>query len=151
MRSSFRQARQSDLPFLLQAMGELWAYDSIPFDRSRSERATLELLGDPLAGTVWVIESNELPVGYLVLTRAFSLEFGWHLFIDELFIQEPYRGLGIGSAAVEHAIGECRRCAAEALLLEAALSNERATRLYNRLGFREHPRRLMSVRISPDH
>lgn len=144
MTVEFRLARATDLDRLLAMMSGLYANDGVPFDEERSRGAAVLLMKDPRAGALWVIEIDGAVGGYLVLTYGFSLEHGgWHGFVDEFFVMEPYRGQGVGSRAVAHAAEECRRRGMTSLLLEADLQNEGATRLYRRLGFVENPRRLM--------
>ena len=145
----FRNAEPSDIELLLVMMRELYLNDGIAFNEQRSRRATLQLMDEPRAGTIRVIEVGEAVAGYMVLTFGFSLEHGgWHGFIDELFVNAPHRGAGLGTAAVRHLEFECARLGMTALLLEADLANEKTTRLYQRLGFREHSRRLMMLPVA---
>jgi ribosomal protein S18 acetylase RimI-like enzyme len=93
---------------------------------------------------VWLILDESETAGYIALTFAFSFEFGgWYGFIDELYLREPFRRRGWGTQAVELAASTCRELGMRALLLEADVGNQAATRLYRRLGFIEHRRRLM--------
>jgi len=148
MSPAFRTAEPPDIEVLVAMMARFHASHGVPFPEDKSRRATLLLMGEPSAGSVRILESGTAPVGYVVLTHGFSLEFGgWHGFIDELFVEAPYRGKGFGSAAVRFAAAECRRRGMTDLLLEADLANEGATRLYRRLGFHEHPRRLMRLHV----
>lgn len=143
---SFRVGHSGDMEVLVAMMRQLYANDSEPFHEERSRRAAEQLMADPRCGAIWMIDVEGLPVGYVVMTKAFSLEFGgWHSFIDELFVAASHRGRGLGTAAVRHLESECAREGIAALLLEANLNNEKATRLYRRLGFHEHPRRLMTL------
>lgn len=145
MNSDFRGAVAGDIEFLLEMMRALYQHDDVPFDEARSRRATLQLMQEPQHGGVLMIEVDGAPAGYLVVTFAYSLEFGGsHGFIDELFVAKGFRGRGIGTAAVHHAAALCTNRGMMALLLEADIGNERATQLYRRLGFVEHRRRLMT-------
>jgi diamine N-acetyltransferase len=143
--ATFRDAELSDVGLLLRMMRQLYDNDGVNFDEETSRRSTLLLLEEPRAGRVMVMEEEEgVACGYVVLTYGFSLEYGgWHGFIDELFIEAPYRGRGLGSEAVRRVQAECAQRGMPAVLLEADLKNEKATRLYERLGFRETARRLM--------
>ncbi|MEO7189949.1 MAG: GNAT family N-acetyltransferase [Vicinamibacterales bacterium] len=145
MTPRFRALTPDDVDHLVELMRCLYENDGMPFHEARA-RAGLAAIaaGDWQPGRVWLIEADGSVAGYVVLTFAFSLEFGgWHGFIDELFVREPFRGLGLGSRAIELAASTCRVLGMHALLLEADLTNDRATRLYRRVGFREHRRRLM--------
>ncbi len=152
MMAVFREAEPNDVTALLAMMSELYANDGVPFDDDRSRRAALQLIEEREAGCIWVIEAERTIAGYLVLTFGFSLEFGGrHGFIDELFITASYRGHGLGAAAVHHAKSECARLYMTNVLLEADLANKKATRFYRRLGFHEHPRRLMCSRVNVNY
>ncbi|MBY0508130.1 MAG: GNAT family N-acetyltransferase [Bryobacteraceae bacterium] len=148
MKLNLRKGEPDDLEVLLAMMCELYANDGVPFHAERSRQATRQLMQEPRAGAIWLLEIGEATIGYVVMTIGFSLEVGgWHGFIDELFVDAPHRGSGIGTAAVRHLESECARLGMTALLLEADLANEQATRLYHRLGFREHSRRLMTLPV----
>jgi ribosomal protein S18 acetylase RimI-like enzyme len=134
-------------------MRELFEGDGATFNERQARAGLASIVAtDPRGftpGRVWLIEGEGRVAGYLVLTFAFSLEFGgWHGFIDELFLRDGYRGRGWGTRAIELAATTCRDLGMHALLLEADLRNARATSLYERRGFREHRRRLMRLELS---
>ncbi len=145
----FRKAELKDLDLLIAMMGELYANDHSAFNVETSRRAALELMNEPMLGVLWVVELNGVTAGYAVLTFGFALEYGGRYgLIDELFVAAPYRGRELGTAAVRFLRSECARSGITALLLEADLANEKAIRLYRRLGFTENRRRLMKLRVS---
>lgn len=158
MSASFRYAALQDVDRLLEMMRTLYAHDGIPFDEQKSRKAIDELI-TPVDcafnafGRIWLIESEGAVAGYMVLTFGFSIEYGGvHGFLDELFVADSFRGLGLGSAAIEHASALCRSLGLTVILLEVAFENTRAHALYERLGFREHGRRLMSrLLTAPQH
>ena len=64
-------------------VGELYTFDHIPFDEHVTCVALGALLQEPAAGQVWLITDGADPVGYLVVTFGYSLEFGGRdAFID---------------------------------------------------------------------
>ncbi len=68
-------------------------------------RAVTVLLQDPSLGRMWLIEVAGSSIGYLALTLGYSLEFhGRDSFLDELFIQSPYRGHGFGRRGWGHVL-----------------------------------------------
>ena len=88
-----------------------------------------------LEGFVFEGEGNLL--GYGMLAKSFSTEFGRPcIWIEDLFIKEAYRGLGIGRAFI--AFTENRHPGA-LLRLEAEEENERAICLYRKCGFEVLP------------
>ncbi len=89
------------------------------------------------------------PIGYLVLTIGYSLERGGRdAFIDELYVRPQWRGLGLGTLAVATAEVAARRLGVRAVHLEVDTTNERARRLYERIGFAVRQRyHLMTKKI----
>jgi diamine N-acetyltransferase len=91
---------------------------------------------------------EQIPVGYLVICFDYSLEYrgkgGW---IDELFVETPYRGKGIGTQLLDLAESACREHGAQFLHLEVNHGNP-AIELYRRRGFVDHERYLMSKSLS---
>lgn len=103
------------------------------------------LLAGRAAGHFWFIRSGGAIAGYVCLCEGFSLETGGGDFcLDELYLLPGFRGHGLGHAAVAFAETEARRLGARRVFLEVQAGNDRAARLYERLGYRSHDRGLMS-------
>ena len=95
MNPRFRVAQESDAALLLQFMRQYYAFDGHAFDEPKARTALLEFLRDPKFGLAWLIYDEETPVGYIVLTLGYSLEFlGRDAFIDEFFLAESHRSRG---------------------------------------------------------
>lgn len=150
MSATLRYAALQDVDRLLEMMRALYAHDGVPFDEQKSRKATNQLISPvdgafTAFGRIWLIESEDAVAGYIVLTFGFSIEYGgMHGFIDELFVSDSFRSRGLGALAIEHASALCRSLGLTVILLEVAFENTRAHALYERIGFREHGRRLMS-------
>lgn len=144
----FRLATDTDLPTLLELFPLYYAADSLDYDRARAERALRAVFADASLGRIWLIEAPNAGgevAGYLALAYGFSFEFGGReAFVDELFVRAELRGRGYGSAAVAHAIAECRRAGLAAIRLEVTARNARAAALYTRLGFTDQGRSLLA-------
>ena len=150
MSDAFRPATAADVPALLGLMEGLYAEDGyVPFERERAERALRQLLGGPELGRVWIaVGVAGKPVGYLVLTWGFSLEYGGRdAFIDELYLARSHRGRGLGREALATAEAACRERGAGALHLEVERENVRAQEFYRRGAFTAQDRYLMTRRI----
>ena len=145
MDATFRLAGEPDLETLIGFMRQFYAIDAYPFDEQAARRALREFLAEPLFGRAWVIEVGAVPVGYLVLTLGYSLEFhGRDAFIDELFVEPSYRHQGIGKQAMLFAETACCELGVHALHLEVKRHNAAAQRLYRQSGFEDHDRFLFS-------
>lgn len=149
MESTFSSASLETIPDLLRLMQEYYVYDHLDFDEEVALSALRELLSNKALGRIWVIRQDSVPIGYVVLTFGYSLEFGGRdAFLDELYIQESFRGQGIGAKALALVEAAARSTGIRALHLEVERENRRAQRFYLSRGFddREHFR-LMSKRL----
>ena len=64
-------------------------------------RGFAALLADERLGHVWFIQADSKDVGHVVVSLCFSMEYGGLIaFVDDLFIQPPYRRTGLGTAAL---------------------------------------------------
>jgi len=142
---TFLPLTAGELDRALAMMAQLYSQGSSAFDPARARRATEKLLAEPEFGGVWWIASNGARAGYLVLLLGYSLEFGGRFgLLDELFVAENCRGMGLGRQALDFADAQCRARGWQALRLEVGQKNERAQNLYVRSGFHMHDRFLMT-------
>src|SRR5215216_1563572 len=90
----------------------------------------------------WELQNRSVCHIYLVRTPdcpvagfcAFWLVFD-EIHINNLALRPQYRGLGYGTALLQHVLAEARRLGAKRATLEVRISNAGALRLYDRLGF----------------
>ena len=126
-------------------MAGLYARDSLPYDLDCARRTCEWLLGNSEFGGIWMIQSDGQDAGYLIVTLCVSIEFrGRFALLDELFVDEAFRGRGLGGQAVEFAAAWARERGFSAVRLETAHDNVRAQALYKRSGFILHDRYLMT-------
>jgi ribosomal protein S18 acetylase RimI-like enzyme len=112
-----------------------------------------ELLADQELGQVWLILAEAGPVGYVVLTLGYSMEYGGRdAFVDDLFIQRPFRGRGFGKLALAEVRASCEERGVRALHLEVGRDNAAAHSLYRRAGFVDTDRQLLTLKLAdPTH
>ncbi|MCB0549878.1 MAG: GNAT family N-acetyltransferase [Phaeodactylibacter sp.] len=143
-----RSAVVADTPSLLGMMQRFYAIDNYPFDKEKKERAIRQLLAEPLFGEIWLLEDQGQPMGYLVVTTGFSLEYngkdGW---VDELFLEEAFRGRGLGKMLLRHAIGRAEALGINFLHLQVERHNRAGRRLYEKEGFEGNGRDMLSRAI----
>jgi ribosomal protein S18 acetylase RimI-like enzyme len=143
-----RQAGPGDLEALLPLVAEFHEHERIALAPEERRTALARLLGDPSLGAVLVAEGGGGVQAYAVLCLGYSVEFGGRdAFVDEAFVLPPFRGAGLGQALLAEAERHARRLGVRALHLEADHANPRAADLYRRLGFKDHPRHLMTRRL----
>jgi ribosomal protein S18 acetylase RimI-like enzyme len=133
---------------VLRLMPLYYEYDGLPYEAKVVERALRTFVSNEQYGQMWLIQDDTLSkeaIGYIAITFGFTLEFGGHeAFVDELFILEEFRGQGVGSKAIDHAIVECKKAGVHAIRLEVTRDNTEALRLYKKLGFEDFERCLLT-------
>ena len=81
----------------------------------------------------YVIENSDDIQGYAMIAKSFSTEFGKPcIWIEDLYIKEEYRGLGLGNMLMEFITQKYTDCI---FRLEVEEENERAVKLYEKCGF----------------
>jgi len=116
-------------------------YDILPDDpiAKNLQRSITELLNNPHHGKCWLIKITDENAGYIVITFGFSIEYnGRDIFIDEFFINEPYRNKGIGKAALNFVSEYAAENNIKAVHLEVKEKHSQAAALYEREGFEKH-------------
>lgn len=81
----------------------------------------------------YIIENSNAILGYAMIAKSFSTEFGKPcIWIEDLYIKDEYRGLGIGKTFMEFITKKHTDCI---FRLEVEEENERAMKLYQKCGF----------------
>jgi diamine N-acetyltransferase len=118
------------------------------FDERRRRVIFEDFLAEPTSGRAWLIFDGEELAGYVILTLGFSFEYrGREAFIDELYLDERFRGRGIGRRTMEFVEEEARKLGVNAIHLEATRDNSAAIALYRRVGFVDHERWLLTKKL----
>lgn len=108
---------------------------NIPCDHI--ENTFRELVSDSPYAKALIAFSGGKPVGYILLALTWSQEAGGKVvWIDEIYVREEARGLGVGSALMNDAV---KNFPAARVRLEVEHDNTAARRLYERLGYKDLP------------
>ena len=138
-------ATSGDVEALLPLMREFYAGQRLPYDEGALRRALDALWNEPLHGGAWLALAGDEPAGYGVLCCGFSLEYGGRdAFVDELFVLPAWRDQGVGGLILDAMESACREQGIAALHLEVDHDNPDGMRLYQRRGFVDHHRHLMT-------
>ncbi|MEP2715209.1 GNAT family N-acetyltransferase [Pseudophaeobacter sp.] len=87
-------------------------------------------------GVAYIIGPTRAPIGYIVVTFGWSVEFGgMDGFVDEIYIRPPVRGRGLASEVLIELPKTLAQAGIKALHLEVDRSNNAAQRLYQRTRF----------------
>jgi len=146
-----------EAPQLLKFLRSFYKEEHLAFDPAIQGHAVRELLHTPTLGAAFFLRPGDsggpaaalsAPLGHLVLTHGFSLEFGGpFVLLDELCLTPAVRGKGEGQRAVAFAAAWARNQGARALRLEVARDNLPARHAYERAGLCADKRDLMTFRL----
>jgi ribosomal protein S18 acetylase RimI-like enzyme len=144
-----RAALTADVDQLASLMVEFYAESGFVLGRAAAARTFAALLATPELGAIWILESGGAPAGFVVLTVAFSMEYGGlRGFVDDLFVRAPLRRRGLGTIALDAVKRACVERGVRALLVETASSNDAALRLYQRAGLVDSGHLLLSLPLA---
>ena len=126
----------SDLDKVAPLVAAFHAEEALTTTEPQRLAAVTHILeGTPL-GALYLIGPKVTPIGYVVVSHGFSIEFGGpDAFIDKIYIYTPVRGKGIG---VESLLQICKILKAggtKAVHLEVDQTNTTAQQLYSWGGF----------------
>jgi len=142
-----RAAATADLADILPRTRKLNDHEGIAVSDADLERALRRLLGDPSLGGVWLVERDDVLVGYAIVTYGYDLEFaGRDAWLTELWIDDTARGSGTGAEALRLLGEEVKSRGVNALHLQVRQENP-ALRLYQRAGFNAVPRLILTKRL----
>jgi len=134
---------------VLRMMRELYETDApeLDVDPEKFPLTLDRLLADPARGRVVLFVEGDAVAGYSLLIPYWSNEFaGTVLIVDELLVEQAFRGQGIASAFFRFLEQE-RPFDAVTLALEVSPKNARARGLYESMGFEERYLRTMTRRL----
>ena len=81
----------------------------------------------------YIFEDSDEIQGYAMIAKSFSTEFGKPcIWIEDLYIKDRYRSLGIGSLFIDFIT---KKCTDSIFRLEVEKENERAVKVYEKCGF----------------
>lgn len=140
-------ADTNDIPLLIGMIKSFYEEDHHDYQEKKIQKALQEFIGKKEHGIIYLIEYENKVVGYFILTFGWSLEyFGRDLFIDEIFIKEPFRGRGFGKKSFDFIEQYVKDNNIKAIHLEVNKYNM-ARKLYESKGYQSRNSDLMSKRF----
>lgn len=98
-------------------------------------------------GAAYLIGPERAPIGYLVITFGWSLEFGGlDGFIDEIYVRPGVRGRGIASETLQALPKALAGAGLKAMHLEVGRNRQETQRLYQRAGFKPRDAYMLMTR-----
>lgn len=149
MHIEFKLCTSTDFDRVCDLMLSLYTEDpgSKPMTKEKAMHTLETLTTKSDLGTVLVIQENGSIIGYCILINFWSNEYGGNIVhIDELYIQESHRSKGIGSHFIE-TLAKSKFANAVSLQLEVTPDNNRAVKLYKKLGFTLHKNKAYEMEL----
>lgn len=149
MSTALHLATIDDLEKLLPLVADFHEGQQIEQSPDQCRDALSPLLRGEPYGAIYLIGPTVAPVGYVVITFGWSVEFGGlDAFIDELYIRPGVRGRGMGTDVLTALPNALSQAGVQAVHLEVDRADDKAQRLYMRSGFDRRDRyMLMSRRL----
>lgn len=134
-----RKVKQEDREVFLRLAEEMYGSDAVlkPIPKEYHERTFAELMRSNEYAEGYLLEWDGEIAGYGLTAKTFSQEAGGMvIWIEELYILEPFRSKGLGKEFFQY-LEEHMEPQVKRLRLETEFENDRARKLYGRLGFEE--------------
>jgi len=149
MAIEIRPAMAGDVSALVELMTMFYAEASYPLPAEPAARAFSALLADSRLGGAWLAQDGEMPVGHVVLTLCFSMEYGGlRGFIDDLYVRPEARRQAVGAGLLAAAREAALERGVRSLHVEVGPENPTARRLYARAGYVESGHLFLSLPLA---
>lgn len=136
MTTALSLARPDDLDRLLPLVAAFHEETGIAQTDTIRRAALLPMLEGSPHGVTYLIGPGRAPIGYIVISFGWSVQFGGlDGYVDEFYIRPGVRGRGIGSEVMISLPKALAGAGLKALHLEVRRDNEKARALYRKLRF----------------
>ena len=135
MHSIIRGMEKKDRSYVIEMMRVFYASPALLSNGSEEifEADVDNCIGECPYLEGYIFENAEDIQGYAMVAKSFSTEFGKPcIWIEDIYIKDEYRGLGIGSSFLNYIE---RKYPNSVFRLEVEAENERAVKVYNKCGY----------------
>jgi GNAT superfamily N-acetyltransferase len=148
---TFGSAARSDIPRLVELLGELFSHErEFSPDPDKQREALEAILADRSRGRIFVAREGSELVGMASLLYTISTaEGGKAALFEDLIVDPRYRGKGVGGKLVNYVIQQARAEGVLRITLLTDLENDTALGLYRKLGFVDSPMQPMRLHLKP--
>lgn len=146
MNYKIRKITPQDKAAVIEMMTVFYASDAVSTNGSPQifENDINACLNANIGLEGFVFVNGEAVLGYGMTSRGFSTEVGREcVWVEDLYIKDEYRGLGIGGAFLEYVKEENKGLTVK---LEVETENERAIAVYKKHGFCALPYHVMATK-----
>jgi len=106
-----------------------------------------EILGSPATALLVAREEENGPIVGMLTLVVFRIPTGMRALIEDVVVDEPARGRGVGEALTNAAIDLAATRGAKTLDLTSRPAREAANRLYQRMGFEQRETNVYRYRL----
>ena len=136
MTTALSLARPDDLDRLLPLVAAFHDEAGIVQSDTARRATLLPMLEGSPHGVTYLIGPGRAPIGYIVISFGWSVEFGGlDGYVDEFYIRPGVRGRGIGSEVMVSLPKALAGAGLKALHLEVRRDNDKVRALYRKLRF----------------
>lgn len=147
MTTALHLARPEDLDRVLALADAFHTETGIASDAETRRAGLAPLLEGSPYGAVYLIGPARAPIGYVVVSFGWSVEFGgMDGFVDEIYVRPAVRGRGIATEVLTALPRALAEAGLRALHLEVDRQAETVQRLYARAGFAPRDRYMLMTR-----
>lgn len=137
MSAAVNLAGEDSVELCLALMAKHHEEQDLPYDDAHRLAVAAPLLaGNPL-GAIWLIGPARAPLGYVLVTFAWSIEAGGMVgWISEIYMRPSVRKRGIGTETLHAVAVALRAGGVKALHADIGTTDNPLTHFWNRAGFR---------------
>ena len=136
MAATLTLATMDHLEKLRPMVAQFHQEEGLKTSAKHQEEALKPLLHGTALGEVYLIGPSQAPIGYIVITHGYSIEFGGpDAFIDEFFLRQGVRGRGMGGEILQAVAEKLMKLGTRAVHLEVDETNAWAISIYEKRGF----------------
>ncbi len=148
MSTALHLAGPADLDRLSALVADFHASRGMTRDEATLGAGLMPLLAGSPHGAAYLMGPARAPIGYVVVTFGWSLEFGGlDALIDEIYIRPAVRGRGIAREVLTALPGALGRAGIRAIHLEIGRDDAESRRFYARAGFVARENALLMTRV----
>ena len=131
-------ATREDVPALCELLARLFTQEAdFKPDPRKQARGLNLIIGEASRGQLFALRVGNRVVGMVSLLRTVSTAEGGEVFwLEDLIVADEFRGRGLGSELLRHAIEFARQEGVPRITVLTDLENNSAQKLYKRHGFK---------------
>lgn len=131
-----RAALKDDIPTIINLCKEHAVFEKSDYNKKgKAEKLSKALFGNNPKLFCLVIEAKSKLVGYATYMKQYATwDADEYVYMDCLYLEESYRGFGIGAQMMNRISEESNKLGCKMLQWQSPEFNERAAKFYHRIG-----------------